>query len=117
MNMIFHPVNTIQNTSSFGYYSPDILIKRFLLIKRDGVFPVVGAKHNVIKYLSIAVHNLKVSGKPSQGFRVCTVTFNPRFAPGLFTENSYRVLTYINSLGVAGNFDVKQRHVGCRRQF
>ena len=42
------------------------------------------------------------------------VRLTPGLHRGLFTENSYRVLTYINSLGVAGNFDVSQLHGSCR---
>jgi hypothetical protein len=58
MDMVFHPVDTIQNTFSFRDYSPDILIQRFLLVFGDCVFSVMGAEDDVIEYLAIAVHDV-----------------------------------------------------------
>ena len=62
--MVFHPVDAIQNAFPFRDYSPDILIQRFLLIRWDGVFSVMGAEDDVIEYLTIAVHDWFILGNP-----------------------------------------------------
>jgi len=103
MDMVFHPVDAIQNAFSFRDYSPDILIQRFLLIWRDSVFSVMGAEDDVIKYLAIAVHDMFILGNP---YRVmfsfmpnppvetggyCRATPTELVHCGLFTGNSYGV--------------------------
>jgi hypothetical protein len=63
--MVFHPVDTIQNTLSLRDYSPDIFIKSFLLIWRDCVSSVMGAEDDVIEYLTIAVHDVFIWETPT----------------------------------------------------
>jgi hypothetical protein len=67
MDMVFHSVDTIQNAFSFSDYSPDILIQRFLFIYRDCVFSVMSAEDDVIKYLTIAVHNMFIYWETPMG--------------------------------------------------
>lgn len=82
MDMVFHPVDTIQNALSFCDCSPDILIQCFLLIWWDCVSSVMGAEDDVIEYLTIAVHDLFILGNPYRVMFSFTPNL-PRLKPGV----------------------------------
>ena len=58
MDVVLHPIYLVQYALSVGNNSPNIFIQAFLLVWGNRVFPVVGAKYDVIKYLSVAVHDM-----------------------------------------------------------
>ena len=55
----------------------DILVKIFMLIGRDGILSIVGAKYDVVQNLAITCHIYAFIGEPLWGSVECVV-----FPPG-----------------------------------